>query len=69
MKAVIDSRKWRLSRMKPGSYGDKTAVEHLEPAGGTVAMGVISPAIQAFLEQLGGTAPVRGGKELPPGSA
>jgi hypothetical protein len=68
MKAVIDSRKWRLARMKPGSYGEKMAVEHPEPAGGTVAMSVISPAIQTFLEQLGATAPVRDGKEIPPAS-
>lgn len=28
LRAVIDSRKWRLARMRPKVYGDKQAVEH-----------------------------------------
>ena len=28
LRAVIDSRKWRLARMRPKVYGDKQAIEH-----------------------------------------
>jgi hypothetical protein len=27
-KALFDARKWRLARMRPSAYGDKTSVEH-----------------------------------------
>ena len=27
-RALLDSRKWRLARMRPSEYGDKTAIEH-----------------------------------------
>ena len=32
-RALLDSRKWRLARMRPSVYGDKTAIEH----SGTIA--------------------------------
>lgn len=27
-RALLDSRKWRLARMRPSVYGDKTSIEH-----------------------------------------
>lgn len=36
-KLRVDSRKWLLSKLRPGVYGDRSAIEHSGPDGGPVA--------------------------------
>lgn len=40
-KAILDSKKWRLARMKPKIYGDRTAVEHSGADGGPLSITVV----------------------------
>jgi len=50
-RALLDSRKWRLARMRPKVYGDRNEVEH----SGAVQMGLevdLGPAVAGLLSAL-----------------
>lgn len=40
LKLVADNVKWKLARMSPKKYGDKTVNEHTGPNGGAIPMSV-----------------------------
>jgi hypothetical protein len=53
LRAVIDSRKWRLARMRPKAYGDRQEIDHT----GEVRMNhevALTPAVEELIKALSG---------------
>lgn len=41
LRAIVDSRKWRLARMRPKVYGDKSTLEHTGDGGGPLTIQIV----------------------------